>query len=76
MESIRVEKTDQGEDIIFEGLKGYVRGNYIGVLSNGANNKPIVKFHMKRKKEESTIGTSYGVRCVYDGLICVILFPK
>jgi hypothetical protein len=76
-DKIGIKKIEGGEEIIMTGIVGKLNGDYSTIiLENNPNMKPIVRWNMRRKEVKSSIGNYYSVTCVYNGFLCVILFPK
>jgi len=78
MEDIGVKTTENGENIVFYGLVGKLEGDYSRIIiDTDPSLRPVIKQHMKRKSIEGSTGNPSGVvRCIYNGWLCVILFPK
>lgn len=77
VENIDIQENENTTTIYFHNLKAILKGNWSNfIIQQNPSLRPIVKSDMKRKVLKSSIGTTYGVTCVPDGVICIILFPK
>lgn len=77
MEKFELSENENLFTVYFSNIKAILKGNYVSLLlQQNPSLRPIIKYNMKRKVLKSSIGSVYGVTCVPDGAICIILFPK